>query len=231
LEAKELKDREAKELKDREAKDRESAKILENIRTTWFAIVLIAIAIFLVVILSLAGRGPLVIIQPKEGISVFAVAYLMAQFIERVVEPFSEIKRPKMITAPKPKENPGASKANTEAPKANTAALFGDTDRIEELRSMAKRTEKQDEELDKWDAKRAIALWGFTSFLGILLCYFTVGLFEVVGVSFQNWAVAGRTLTGHTVDSILSGMIVGGGTKPLHDLIGYIEKEKNVKGS
>jgi hypothetical protein len=197
---------------------KKSAVKLKMIHTTRFGLVLIILAIVLVVLLSMAGRGPVVTIQLKEGISVFAVFYLMAQFIERVVEPFSEIKRPmKEKTDPKK--------------KANTGALFSDTERIKILRKEVDITpdEEKETELDKLDAKRVIAMWGLTSFLGILLCYFTVGLFEVVGVSFHSLAVAGRTITGHTVDSILSGMIVGGGTKPLHDLIGYIEKAQSAK--
>ena len=57
---------------------------LENIHTTWLGLLLILLAIVLVVSLSLAGRGPVVIIQLKEGVSIFAVLYTMAQFIERV---------------------------------------------------------------------------------------------------------------------------------------------------
>jgi len=185
----------------------------EEIRTTWFGVLLILIAMCLVVFLSLAGRGPVVSIQLKEGISVFAVSYLMAQFIERAVEPFSEIK----------------------LQKKSEAKLFSDTEMIDDLREMIDSlSEKKgkleaEKKLEKYEAKRVIAMWGLASFLGILLCYFTVGLFEIVGVSFQPLAVASRTITGHTFDSILSGMIVGGGTKPLHDLIGYIEKEKKTK--
>jgi hypothetical protein len=102
--------------------------------------------------------------------------------------------------------------------------------RAEEKKELEEK--KLDEKLlYKYNTKRVISLWGLTSFLGIFLCYFTVGLFEIVGISFQSFAVLGGTITGHTVDSILSGMIVGAGTKSLHDLIGYIEKEKKAKSS
>jgi hypothetical protein len=178
---------------------------LEDIHTSWLAVVLILIACVSVIILSLAGMGTGISITAKSGISAFAVAYLMAQVIERAVEPLSE------------KKVQGDS----------TAKLFGDTDQIKALRNLGdKRTTQQKEELEKWNAKRAIAIWGVTSFLGIFLCFFTVGLFDIVGVTFQPVAIAGRTITGHTFDSILSGMIVGGGTKSLHDLIGYLQAGK-----
>jgi hypothetical protein len=193
-----------------------------KIHTTWFGFVLVIVAVVLTVLLSLARIGPFVTIQLKEGISVFAVAYLMAQFIERAIEPFSEMKL-------QPKE----SKDTTD--KTNYRALFSDTDKIRSLRvditepQDAKAKEKKQKALEKLEKKRSIAMWGLASLLGILLSYSTVGLFEIVGVNFQSLAVGGSAITGHTVDAILSGMIVGGGTKGLHDLIGYFEKEKNTK--
>jgi hypothetical protein len=198
-----------------EIKDKDEPRELAEIHTAWFGLFLVLLATVLVVLLSLAGRGSIVTIQQKEGISVFAVFYLMAQFIERAVEPFSEMK---LQTKPE-------------------AKLFSDTDTISDLRKMLKdlsenkRDKEAEKKLDKYEAKRVFAFWGLNSFLGILLCYFTVGLFEVVGVSFQPLAVASRTITGHTFDSILSGMIVGAGSKPLHDLIGYLEKQEKTKSS
>jgi len=62
---------------------------------------------------------------------------------------------------------------------------------------------------------RTVAIWCFASTIGIVLCYLTIGLFQMVSVVF--------TEGGHSVDAILSGVIVGSGTKPLHDLVGYIE--------
>ena len=184
-----------------------------NFHTIRLGIALILLAATFVVILSLARIGPFITIQVKEGISVFAVAYLMAQLLERAVEPFSEM-------------NAGEKKGKK---KPEQAKLFSDTDRIKALRKNG--SNKQNPELDKLVTKRVIAFWGLTSFLGILLCYVSIGLFEIAGVYFQPLAVAGRSITGHTVDSIFSGMIVGGGTKPLHDFIGYLQKSSTAKSS
>jgi hypothetical protein len=143
----------------------------------------------------------------------------MAQVIERAVEPFSEV----------------------DLTHAHTGGgLFSDTDAITMLQVVIKdlqnKKDKDKEEesrlaryqglLDKLQAKRTIAFWGLTSLMGMILSYFTSGLFEIVGATFQTIVIAGANITGHAIDSILSGMIIGGGTKPLHDLIGYLESAK-----
>ncbi|MGA8904440.1 MAG: hypothetical protein WB661_05460, partial [Candidatus Bathyarchaeia archaeon] len=70
-------------------------------------------------------------------------------------------------------------------------------------------------------AQRAFTIWGFSSLLGILLAYFTFGLFQIVGITFTGG------LWGHAFDAILSGVIIGGGTKPLHDVIQYLGGSKS----
>jgi hypothetical protein len=78
---------------------------------------------------------------------------------------------------------------------------------------------KDASEIDQKDqSARTIALWCAASALGIVLCYYTVGLFEVVGVSFLSNG-------SHLIDALLSGVIVGAGTKPVHDLIGLISSK------
>lgn len=102
----------------------------------------------------------------------------MAQFIERVTEPFTGI------------------------------PLFGDP--------------KNDSPQEQF--ARALSIWGLATFFGIILCYITVGLFQISGITFVNWGWdVNPPLAGHVMDSIISGVIVGGSTKPLRDLISYIE--------
>jgi len=75
-------------------------------------------------------------------------------------------------------------------------------------------------DIDQEDqSARTIAIWCAASALGIILCYYTVGLFAVVGVTFA-------TNGSHLIDALMSGVIVGAGTKPVHDLIGLIS-DKN----
>jgi hypothetical protein len=136
----------------------------------------LVISVVIVVILYLAGIGTQIHIPitSVSGVSIFAIFYLMAQFDERVVEPFSNIPQ-----------------------------LFGGHDE-------AKKDDK--------NKARAVSLWCLASGIGIILCYLTIGLLQVVGVSF-----ALSTNGGHFWDAIISGVIIGGGTKPLHDLINLFD--------
>ncbi len=137
---------------------------------------LMGVALLLVLVGPIVGWGSAVKqpVQPITGVSLFAIFYLMAQVVERAVEPFS-----------------------------NSEKLFAKTQKV---------TPSGDESL-QW--KRTAMLWCFASALGIILCYFTLGLFQMVSVTF-TWG-------GHSLDALLSGVIIGSGTKPLHDLIGFIQ--------
>ena len=137
----------------------------------------IALIIALVIVIVLYGLGigsqistP---ISAVSGVSIFAIFYLMAQFDERLVEPFSNI------------------------------SWFGGHDI------------KNDHEQNQ---ARVVALWCLASGIGIVLCYVTVGLLQVVGISFTL-----STISGHFWDAIISGVIVGAGTKPLHDVINLFD--------
>jgi hypothetical protein len=177
-----------------------------DIHTARFGFALIGLGTLIVIVFSLGGVGSFVTITPQIGISVFAVAYLMAQFIERIVEPFSEAGQKEKRPERKP---------------------FGDTRLIKYLRKKGAIDEGEESILDRMKTKRVISMWGLTSFLGILLCYGTVGLFELSGIHFDSAVIGSRTISGHAFDSMFSGVIVGGGTKPLHDLISYIQMQKD----
>jgi len=68
------------------------------------------------------------------------------------------------------------------------------------------------------NSARVVSLWFLASGIGIFLCYITVGLFGIIGITFS-----GSLLQGHLIDSIISGIIIGAGTKPLHDFINIVD--------
>ena len=183
---------------------------LGSIHTVPIGVALILVAIIVVILASLAGDpGSRVTIQLTGGISVFAVAYIMAQLIERVVEPFSNSK------------TIGVDRRRITRLEKETKELNSNQNRSPRENDLL---DLETQVLDRLRDKRVITFWGITSFLGILLCYVTVGLFGIVGVSIHPLMLSQGTIPGHTFDSIISGMIVGAGTKPLHDLISYLEK-------
>jgi hypothetical protein len=128
------------------------------------------------------------------GISIFAVFYIMAQLIERIVDPFSNTHFFGVKSITEPKDGQVAS---------------GEADAI-----------------SSFNNARIISLWLAASALGILLCYFTVGMLGIIGFTFSI-----SPLQGHLVDAIISGLIIGGGTKPLHDLINLFDVSGNSKTS
>ena len=121
----------------------------------------------------------------KDGISLFALLFIMAQALERFMEPFTEF-------LPGPK-------------KPDEAAIEADPKKKYE----AKEVEQQ----------RAIFIWGFSSFLAMVASAFLgVFLLHTIGV----------TSTPLPVDIVITGLVVGAGTKPLHDLIKRIEGGKTA---
>ena len=135
------------------------------------------LAIIAIILLAIFGIGSIVsnAIPTATGVGIFAALYVLAQFIERCLEPFS-----------------------------NSDRLGG----------------HDDPSIPGQKTARLISLWLIASGIGIFLCYISVGFFQLMGVSF----LSGYLVPGHFLDAIVSGIVVGSGTKPLHDLINLIDK-------
>jgi len=155
------------------------------------------------------------LVVDADNFAVFAPFYIAAQAIERLLEPFasrwnnttteksalkSAREEKKLLESPPEGEKPPTSKQIEDA----TAAI-----------------EKAELALAKAKASRAIPFWAFASTLGLLACSM-LGLGLVAAVSKE--APSGEFV--RTVDVLLTGLAVGAGTKPLHDLISRLEKAK-----
>jgi hypothetical protein len=82
--------------------------------------------------------------------------------------------------------------------------------------------ERREAGLAKAKAKRALLLWSAASFLGLVVCAILgLGLVEAIAKERPESEFI------RTVDVLLTGLAVGAGTKPLHDLIARIEKAKD----
>ena len=180
----------------------------------------------IVYLLSVASVKTGFAFTPKEGVTAFAVLYLQAQFIERILEPFSEGK----VTSKNLFGDTVSIKRDRETITKNErriAALAGLASSAQTLDVMDKLSQAESEmqgakesEATQSD-KRVYGIWGMASLLGMILAYFTVGLFTTVGGVFPDWEISG-----HAWDAILSGVIVGAGTKPIHDLVEVLEKQE-----
>jgi hypothetical protein len=146
------------------------------------------------------------------GVSVFALFYVVTQGLERLLEPFARLW--------------DATKEPTgERDAASVEA---------ELEIAAKRQATVDERR----ANRTVVLWAVASVLGMALSA-VLGLYLLHAVGLQDDLVGldGRVAGSlgsaagvrHALDLLVTGLAIGGGTKPLHDLIQNIQEAKNEK--
>jgi hypothetical protein len=201
-----------------------------------FGFFLLLAGIIITLVLSLAGAPILVRepLAPAVGMDQFAIFYLMAQLIERLIEPFSEVG----LTGHNFFGDTRKIVDNTEDIKEITDEITGIraakvqgkdlAKQASDLESLKRTKKEKTNEKREEHMTRIISMWGLASLMGMILCYFTVGLFEVVGTPFiLSIHFEGGAINGHALDAILSGIVIGAGTKPLHDLIGYLEKAKD----
>ncbi len=138
------------------------------------------------------------------GLSVFAGIYAAAQGLERFLEPISHW----FLSTQNGEKSYGD--AVVEADKAITAWRANPTDETRataetKMKSMADAKAKIDERRDD----RSAAYWAIASIAGMLVSgFFHLYLLKLIGVTTTlGWDVAA------------TGVIVGSGTKPVHDLI------------
>ena len=93
-------------------------------------------------------------------------------------------------------------------------------------------------ELDQQRADKAVAFWALATVLGLLLSA-TLGIYllHIVGLRSDGlgkngiWAAGllGAAGIRHMIDLLITGLAIGGGTKPLHDLISNLQASKVSK--
>ncbi len=148
---------------------------------------------------------------PVPGIGVFAVFYILAQAIERLLEPLSELfggdKTAAALGGNKPQAivtRDAAVAAAIAEPTVNSATAAAEAQAV----------------LDQIRANKAVVLWAAASLLAMLASGF-FGLYILRGVGVSDAPVA--------LDILVTGLAIGGGTKPLHDLITNIQQSKEAK--
>jgi hypothetical protein len=157
---------------------------------------------------SLVSQSPT--FTPMEGIGVFALVYILAQAVERLVEIILSVVDSLAGKAGKelaPTTKAKALRALSAVPAA-AAAPAG-------VAANAAAIEKEQARSAESDT-HALA-FGLALGIAFLGCgYFEVGLLKLIGVEqVPIW-----------VDRFVSGIIVAGGAKPLHDLISKVQTSK-----
>jgi hypothetical protein len=165
------------------------------------------------VIISLAlkdGRYTEATAAAVAGVSVFAGIYAAAQALERLLEPLSH-----WFLSTEGEESTYSS-AGSEADAAVAAWMAKPSDETKaaaetEMAAMAAAKAKIDEKKDD----RAAAFWAIATVSGMLVSGFLhLYLLKLIGVS-----------TTHGWDVFATGLVIGSGTKPLHDLITKISSK------
>lgn len=142
---------------------------------------------------------------PPEGIGIFALFYVVAQVIERIQEPLAPfVQADGKDEAQAKKDRDDAAAQAFMAPSEDTARTAANTQAV----------------VDQRRANTRVLLFGTGAFLGMLGCGYLHALFlQTVGVAgIRPW-----------VDLLITGLVVGGGTKLLHDLISNLQASKDEK--
>lgn len=134
-----------------------------------------------------------------DGLGIFAGALLLAQAVERLVEPFAY--------------GFGSAKKKREAEK--TVA--------------ANNTEKAKKELADVTWHRTVLLWSIATIIGTWLAAAIGFSFpSLIGLDTSTVTVFGQDNLGEFLDVLITGLIIGSGTKPLHELIARVEKKNQA---
>ena len=130
------------------------------------------------------------------GVGVFALLYVVSQAIERLLEPFASLDPVK--------ERLTMARDNAHARAINEGGSGTTTAEAAEAQAS----------VDGWRANRAVLLWAAATILGMALS-------ALLGTYFLA-AIIDRPTPSVELDILLTGLAIGGGTKPLHDLISRI---------
>jgi hypothetical protein len=153
--------------------------------------------------------------KPPEGVGIFALFYIIAQGIERIQEPFTPF-----VTAKETGGNGRKTQRRAKAELESSVASAEAATTLDEAATAAKTVANNKRTVDQVRANLTALLFGSSALLAMLLSgYLKAGLLRTIGVSgVPVW-----------IDVVVTGIVVGAGTKPLHDLISNLTESKEKK--
>ncbi|HEX2070385.1 MAG TPA: hypothetical protein VHF90_01905 [Thermoleophilaceae bacterium] len=176
-------------------------------------------------------------LQVGSDFSVFAIFYIVAQAVERLLEPFATL----IGGETKEKAKQQADDANEQqAVTLAVVAREGDLDDLNALNAAgdtteaaaaltdaASRKQQADAVLARIRANRVVWLWAAATVIG-LAASGALGLYFVQTVATPAAKPPPEWL--NEVDILITGLVIGAGTKPIHDLITRLQKAKENAG-
>ena len=170
------------------------------------AIIVVGYFIGLPLLGSTVPHGKTDLLVVSSSWSAFGALFVLALAVERIIEPFSEWLGPSTTDAAvKRDQEVVAAERNQAAPSTKKAA------------------ESQDK-LTRARRETAIVTWAVATALAYVAC----GGLKVLLLS----AIVDSKLGGapsRSMDLLVTGLVVGAGTKPLHDLVSNIQKSSSSK--
>jgi hypothetical protein len=164
---------------------------------------------------SAFGQAPA---QPLEGVTIFAVFFVAAQALERLMEPLSKVILPKETVENKKEKEEKALKDEVNQIAADRAeaeeGVQGTPPSTAEAERKAQELAKTRAQADARQKKRVILFWGLASVIAMLASA-TMKLYFLKTVGIAN--------STRWIEILATGLIIGAGTKPLHDLVKAIQ--------
>lgn len=136
-----------------------------------------------------------------EGVTAFALFYVAAQAIERALEPVA-------MLLGKMKYEPAKVERDRKVASLDNNGTAGAADAAAQAQAI----------VDRHHANRAVGFWAAAAVLGM-------GAAATMNVLFVRAITTGGG-TPAALDLLITGLVISGGTKPLHDLIARVEKGK-----
>jgi hypothetical protein len=189
--------------------------------------------------------------MPSSDYATYAGLFIMALAVERILEPFSSLfvrktqdkKAKSRVTAAKAKHAQTAATvsgahaaAAVSAGQAKRAVVVQQAaaDKAAAARTAAAEAQKKaalaQAAFHRSQGARAVMMWATASVLAMAVCAF-LGIFLLRSVETPRPAKPGTTSSASStakdpdrlLDLLVTGLVVGAGTKPLHDLISQIQ--------
>jgi hypothetical protein len=139
--------------------------------------------------------------------SAYAGATVFAAAVERFLEPFAQLV-------------PGGRKAKAEY--EHLVAALANKNPAVTLDSIAQAKAK----MDHSTANRSVVLWGLATAVGTVVAALG-GFYLLHMIAADSWNADNIPLW---VDALVTGLVVGTGTKPLHDLISKLQNQRTGTG-
>jgi hypothetical protein len=166
---------------------------------------------------------------PIEGLTIFAVFFVAASGLERLLEPFSVLWDKSKVEAQSALKEAAAAVAEYKGKvktwndaadaAAKAAAKQAADDAATDVDTKLQTAAVKQAAAAATDGRKALVAWGLATVLGVLAsASLKLYLLKQVGIASPP----------RELEILATGLILGSGTKPLHDLVTLVEKKKEA---